>query len=337
MLRIALFGVGRIGRIHAHSVSLLANAELSYVYDVDEKSACEVAEKYGAKTVSDVDSALSDKNIDAVIIATPTKTHVDLIIQSAKAGKAIFCEKPIDLDIERVEECILEIASYNPQIQMGFNRRYDPNHKALRDAVTEGELGQLEAIIISSRDPSPPPAAYLETCGGLFRDMMVHDFDLARFILNEEIVEINASGSVLMDNAVGFAGDVDSAMVIMKTASGKLCHINCSRRATYGYDQRVEAFGEQGMLISNNLANNSVQRFDQSNSFAQEPLPHFFTERYKQAYIDQIHSFADNLAKGKPLSPTLEDGRRSLILANAAGESLRSRITIEVDYSAANL
>jgi myo-inositol 2-dehydrogenase/D-chiro-inositol 1-dehydrogenase len=332
MLRFALFGAGRIGRLHADNVSANPNAKLVCVYDVNEAAATEVARKHGAKVAPTVEAALADPEVDAVLIASSTNTHVDLITRSAKAGKAVLCEKPIDLDLAVVDRCREEIAGCNVPVQIGFNRRYDPSHRGVFSAVKNGEIGKLEQLVITSRDPSPPPASYVAVSGGLFRDMMIHDFDLARFILGEEVVEVTASGSVLVDPEIGAAGDVDSAMVVMKTASGKLCHINNSRRASYGYDQRVEAFGSEGMVISNNRTATTVERFSATATAVREPLLNFFIDRYGDAYRNQINDFIDAVANGRQPSPGFDDGRRALVLADAALESLKTGRTVQVKY-----
>jgi myo-inositol 2-dehydrogenase/D-chiro-inositol 1-dehydrogenase len=332
MLRFALFGAGRIGRLHADNVSANPNARLVCVYDVNENAAAEVARKHGAKVAPTVEAALADPEVDAVLIASSTNTHVDLITRSAKAGKAVLCEKPIDLDIGQVDRCRQEIASCNVPVQIGFNRRYDPSHHAVFDAVQNGDIGHIEQLVITSRDPAPPPVAYIAVSGGLFRDMMIHDFDLARFILGEEVVEVTASGSALVDPAIAEAGDVDSAMVVMKTASGKLCHINNSRRASYGYDQRVEAFGSLGMVISNNRTATTLERHSATTTGAREPLLNFFIDRYGDAYRNQINDFIDAVANGRQPSPNFDDGRRALVLADAALESLKSGRTVKVEY-----
>lgn len=331
MLRFALFGAGRIGRLHADNVSANPHARLVCVYDINGAAASEVAQKHGAEVAPTVEAALAHPEVDAVLIASSTNTHVDLITRSALAGKAVLCEKPIDLDIAVVERCREAIAGCNVPVQIGFNRRYDPNHRGVFDAVKNGEIGRLEQLVITSRDPSPPPASYVAVSGGLFRDMMIHDFDLARFILGEEIVEVTASGSVLVDPAIGEAGDIDSAMVVMKTASGKLCHINNARRASYGYDQRVEAFGSAGMVISNNRTATTVERYSASATAVREPLLNFFIDRYGDAYRNQINDFIDAVRNHRAPSPGFEDGRQALILADAALESLRSGRTVRLN------
>ena len=332
MVSFALFGAGRIGRMHADNLAKNPDADLAYVYDVNQAAAAEAAAKHGAKVAADVAEALDDPALDAVLIASSTNTHVDLMTAAAKAGKAVLCEKPIDLDIARVDRCWAEIGALGVPIQVGFNRRFDPTHRALRAALDAGEAGRVEQLVISSRDPGPPPLEYLKVSGGLFRDMMIHDFDLARFLLGEEPVEVTAMGSVLVDPAIGQIGDVDSAMVMMKTAEGTLCHINCSRRAVYGYDQRAEAFGAKGMLLSNNRTATMLERYGADATAAREPLLNFFMERYTESYLNEIDDFIEMVKTGRPVTVGFEDGRRALILADAALESYKTGTTVKVSY-----
>ena len=222
-----------------------------------------------------------------MLIASSTDTHVDLIAATAQAGKAVFCEKPIDLNLQRVEECWPQVRDCGVPIQIGFNRRYDASHRGVRDRVAAGEIGALHQVLITSRDPEPPPISYVRVSGGLFRDMMIHDFDLARFVLGEEPVTITAAGSVMITPELTQLGDVDTAMVQMTTASGVQCHINCSRQAVYGYDQRLEAHGSDGMVCSTNHFQDQVRRFSVTSAGAPAPLRRFFIDRYAPAYQAQ--------------------------------------------------
>jgi myo-inositol 2-dehydrogenase/D-chiro-inositol 1-dehydrogenase len=331
MVNFALFGAGRIGVMHAANLVANPRAKLAYVYDVNAAAAEACAAKHKAKVAPSIDAVLKDKAVDAVLIASSTNTHVDLITAAAKAGKAILCEKPIDLDIKRVERCKKAIAGTGVPIQIGFNRRYDPSHRAVRDAVARGEIGPLELLVITSRDPGLAPMAYLKVSGGIFRDMTIHDFDLARFVLGEDpIVEVSAAGSVMVEKALAEIGDVDTVMVTMKAKSGALVHINNSRRAVYGYDQRVEAFGAKGMVQSDNLRANTLTRYGAKSTDAKEPLLNFFIERYGQAYLDELNEFIDCVAKRKTPSVGFEDGRLALILADAAWGSLKSGKTVKI-------
>ncbi len=332
MVRFALFGAGRIGAMHAANVAANGRAALHCVYDVHAPAAQKVAALHGAKVAPSVAAALADKEVDAVLIASSTDTHVDLITAAAKAGKAILCEKPIDLDIRRVEQCRRDIAGSGVPVQLGFNRRYDASHRAVREAVARGEIGTLQQLIITSRDPGIAPMEYMKVSGGIFRDMMIHDFDLARFILGEDPVEVFATGSVMIEPALAGIGDVDTAMVVMKAPSGALVHINNSRLAVYGYDQRVEAFGSKGMVQSENWRGSSLRRWTAQATDAQEPLLHFFIQRYAQAYLDELNEFIDAVANKTEPGVGFEDGRKALILADAAWESLRGGRAVAVRY-----
>lgn len=324
MIRFAILGAGRIGRLHAQTIARHPAAEVLYVQDPNIEYAHSVADPCKAKATTDLDMILADPAVDAVLIASPTNTHVDLLLRAAKAGKAVLCEKPIDLDLLQVERCRQALEGVNSIIQIGFNRRFDPGHRALRDAIRDGELGNLEQLIITSRDPGLPPLSYLQHSGGIYRDMLIHDFDIARFILDEEITELCAYGSALIDPAVAETGDVDSTVVILKTASGRLCHINASRRASYGYDQRIEALGSKGMLISNNRTHTNLERHTQQATGMREPLMSFFLDRYQDAFRLQMDAFISTLTQGQPASPGFDDGYQAQRLAEAAYRSLIS-------------
>ena len=330
MVRFAQLGAGRIGRMHALNLAAHARAELVGIYDVDSAASAEAASATASRSFDSVDALLGDTSIKAVLIATSTDTHCDLIERSARAGKAVLCEKPIHLDIHRVDQCRAVVEETAAPVQIGFNRRFDPGHSALGRAAASGEIGRLELAVITSRDPAPPPLAYLRVSGGLFRDMMIHDFDIARFLFAEEPVEVTAMGGVLVDPAIGEIGDVDSAMVTMRMASGALCQINCSRRCAYGYDQRIEMFGEKGMLISANPAVTNLERYGTASTGAKERLHHFFIERYTESYVREIDAFIDAVEGGNAPSPNFEDGRRALMLADAAVESAKSGRTIQI-------
>lgn len=333
MVRFALLGAGRIGALHAANIAAShPRASLAYVCDTNSAAAESIAARYHAKVASGADAALGDPGVDAVLIASPTNTHVDLITAAAHAGKAIFCEKPIDLDIKRVERCRSAIAASGVALQIGFNRRYDRSHRAVREAVRAGQIGALELLVITSRDPGLPPVSYLKESGGIFRDMTIHDFDLARFILAEEPVEMYAAGSIMAEPQLEELGDVDTAMVVMKAASGALIHINNSRRAVYGYDQRVEAFGATGMVQSDNLRASTLARSGATATDAKEPLLNFFIERYAQAYRDELADFIDVVAGKRQPAVGFEDGRRALILADAAWQAVRSGNSVRIRY-----
>ena len=331
MLRIAVLGCGRIGQMHAANIARHPRAELAAVYDVNHPAAEAVAEAQGVLAANSADDIFASDKVDAVLIATATPTHADYIEMAVAAGKAILCEKPIDLSLARVEACAAKIAGTKVPIQLGFNRRYDPGHSAARAAMLAGDIGDLHQVIITSRDPAVPPRAYLEAAGGLFRDMTIHDFDLARFMLGEEPVEVFALANALIDPALGAAlNEVDSAMFVLRTASGKQCHINNSRTAVYGYDQRVELMGSTGMVISDNRKPHEMRRYSAKTVESSEPYQFFFLERYLEAFMAEIDGFVDCVEKGaKPLA-SFEDGRRALILAEAAYKPMREGRLVQV-------
>lgn len=316
MVSIALFGAGRIGSLHAANVIRRSDVRLRYVCDVNTEAAEQLAESCGAEVAS-VAECLADSDVDAVIIASSTDTHAELIIKSAQAGKAIFCEKPIDLQIECVKNCLKVVEQAGVSLFLGFNRRFDTNFRSLREAIVSEKIGKLEMVSITSRDPSPPPLAYIDVSGGLFRDMMIHDLDMVRWLTDEEPVEIYANASCLVDPAIATAGDVDTAMAIIKMASGCLCQINNSRRAVYGYDQRVEVFGSEGMIRAENESTNTVELFNAQGACKDNP-PRFFLERYKSAYRRELDEFVDSIAKRSAPAVSGNDGRMALVMADAA-------------------
>ena len=332
MIRFALLGAGRIGQMHAANIAGHERCKLSWIYDVHTPSSEALCTKTGAKVARDPDEIFDDAEVDAVFVASSTPTHADFIVRSVESGKAVLCEKPIDLDIAKVEECTKKISGAKTLIQIGFNRRFDPGHGQVVEAVRNGEIGDLEQVIISSRDPEPPPKAYYLAAGGMLRDMTIHDFDLARFALGEEVTQVSAFTSNLFDKVAQEIGEIDSAMILMKTASGKLCHINNSRHATYGYDQRLEAHGSLGMLRSENRQPTNVERFNANGSHWRDACEFFFIERYRQAYLRQLEVFMDTLEQGKTSSVSFEDGRRALILANAAYRSVETGQVVTVNY-----
>jgi len=321
-MKLALLGAGRIGKVHAANIHHHPQAQLVAVADVHQPSASELAQAYGAKAYPDADALFADKSIEGVLICTSTDTHVDMILKAARAKLPIFCEKPVHLDISLVNSCLAEVEKAAVPLVMGFNRRFDPNFKALRDALQRGDIGNLETVKITSRDPSPPPPSYVKVSGGLFRDMMIHDFDMARFLTGDEFVEVFAAASCLVDPEIGKAGDVDTAMVVMKTRKGALCHIDNSRRAVYGYDQRLEVHGSKGMLQAGNPSPTTVVRHNAEAVSGDKP-PYFFLERYAEAYKAELQHFLD-VANGKEKpNVTGKDGREALVLADAAALSLK--------------
>ncbi|MBI3441151.1 MAG: inositol 2-dehydrogenase [Proteobacteria bacterium] len=316
MLRIFQIGAGTIGSIHAANVAANPLAKLYGIADANQKVAEAMASKYGCK-VMDIEAGMADKNVDAVLIASSTNTHADLIMKAARAGKAIFCEKPVDLNIERVKECLRVVEECKAPLALGFNRRFDPSFRALCTALREGRIGKLEMVSITSRDPEPPPLDYVKVSGGIFRDMMIHDFDMAQWLLGEKIVEVFATGSCLIEPSFAKLGHIDTALVTLKTESGVLCQINNSMRATYGYDQRVEVLGEKGMLQAENRTATSLVVANDTGVTADKPL-YFFLERYADAYRNELQSFIEAVMKKKPMSPGAEDGLGAQLLAEAA-------------------
>ena len=333
MLKFALLGTGRIGKMHAQNIDANQKCKLEIVYDINNQSANEIGKKYSCKVAQTAEEAISNSEIDVVYISTATPTHIDYILQAAKADKAIFCEKPIDLDIQKVNLCKKELEKYNVPIQIGFNRRFDPSHKSAKDAKDKGEIGKLEKIIITSRDPAPPGIDYLRDAGGMYRDMTIHDFDLMCYILGDDPIEkVFATGSILFNDDVKEINDMDTAMIVMKSKSGVLCHINNSRRAVYGYDQRIEIFGSKGMVISDNQTPSSLQKFNEKITKANGPIHYFFIERYKEAYKIQLDNFIDCVTNNKSTSVNYDDGRNALIVANGAVESFKSGKFITINF-----
>ncbi|HET7714054.1 MAG TPA: inositol 2-dehydrogenase [Bauldia sp.] len=328
MLRFGLLGAGRIGKLHGGNIAASPQAKLVAVADIDTKAAEALAKAHGAEARSP-DDIIAAGDIDAVLIGTSTDTHADYIEKSVRAGKAVLCEKPVDLNSKRIEACLKVVDAARKPLMIGFNRRFDPNFAALKKRIDAGAVGKVEMVTVISRDPGPPPVSYIERSGGLYRDMMIHDFDMARFLLGEEPVVIHAVGSVLVDPEIGKAGDVDTAMVMMRTASGKLCQISCSRRAAYGYDQRIEVHGSGGMIRAGNIHETTVETATKT-GFATDPVLNFFLERYAQAYRDELAAFIDAVEKGKPTSPSGYDGLMAQRLADAATESWKSGQPVKI-------
>jgi myo-inositol 2-dehydrogenase/D-chiro-inositol 1-dehydrogenase len=319
VIDIAVIGAGRIGQIHAANLHQHAAANLRCIIDVSATAAAQLAE-HCATEVGSLDAMLADKSIQAVVIASSTDTHADLVTACANAGKAIFCEKPLDLNVETAQQCLNVVEEKGVLMCLGFNRRHDPSFERVRREIDSGTVGDVEVVSITSRDPSPPPAEYVARSGGLFRDMMIHDFDMGRWLLGEEPVEVFASGSVLVDEAIGAAGDIDTAIATMKTASGRLCQITNSRRCSYGYDQRIEVFGSAGMARAGNQRQTLVETAGDS-GYLREPALPFFLERYADAYRIQLDKFLRAVGGEKLALPSGHDGLRALQLADAAQRS----------------
>ena len=329
MTRIAVLGTGRIGKMHAENIAAHPRATLAGVYDIHAAAAEQVAQALGVAQFESVEAVLASEAVDAVLIATSTPTHADLIERAVAAGKAILCEKPIDLSLDRVNACAAAIAGTALPIMLGFVRRFDSGHAGLRRAVASGQIGELHQVIITSRDPGMAPDAYIEVSGGIFRDMTIHDFDMARFVLGEEITAVSATGSRLVDPALmRRCEDYDTVTVVMVTASGKQAIISNSRRAVYGYDQRAEAFGSAGMAISENRTMDHLRLYAGDFTDRAAPLKNFFIDRYADAFAAEIGAFVDAVEQGTPVPVGFEDGRQARILAEAALRSVREGRTV---------
>ena len=319
--KIALLGAGRIGKVHARAIAEDKRAKLVAVVDAMPQAAQAIADTAGC-AVSTIDAVVEDPQVDAVIICTPTNTHADLLERFARAGKPIFCEKPIDLDVARARACLQVVRQTGAKVMLGFNRRFDPHFRAVRQAIDDGRIGKVEMVTITSRDPGPPPAEYIKVSGGIFRDMTIHDFDMARFLLGEEIATVFATGSVLVDSKIGELGDYDSASLVLTTKSGRQAVISNSRRASYGYDQRIEVHGSLGSVSAENQRPVSIEIANKE-GYTRPPLHDFFMTRYTSAYAAEISAFIDSVEAGAALSPTAEDGLVALQLADAALRSTK--------------
>jgi myo-inositol 2-dehydrogenase/D-chiro-inositol 1-dehydrogenase len=327
-LRFGLLGAGRIGKVHAKAITSTPGAVLVAVADAMPAAAKAIADQYGC-AIRTIEAIEADKDIDAVVICTPTDTHADLIERFARAGKAIFCEKPIDLSLARVAACLKVVRATKATLMVGFNRRFDPHFAAVRAEIDAGTIGDVEMVTITSRDPGAPPLDYIARSGGIFRDMTIHDFDMARFLLGEEITEVSAMAAVLVDPAIGKAGDFDSVQVLLKTATGKQAMISNSRRATYGYDQRIEVHGSKGAVSAENQRPVSIE-VASALGYTRPPLHDFFMTRYTEAYAAEIAAFiAAASGKGKA-SPSGEDGLAALALAEAALMSVAEGRTVKL-------
>lgn len=331
MIRIAVLGCGRIGVMHAANIAAHSRATLAGVFDIHAPAAEAVSAKTGAPVFASAEAVFASKDVDAVLIATATDTHADLLELAVAAGKPVLCEKPIDLSLERVNRCATIIAGTKVAIQLGFVRRFDPGHAAVRRAIETGEIGELHQVVITSRDPGLAPEAYLKVSGGILRDMTIHDLDMARFILGEEVTEVFATGSRLVDPALmEKLGDHDTVTVVLTTATGKQAIITNSRRATYGYDQRVEALGTKGMALSENRRAHGMTLHTADFTDRAEPLLNFFIKRYREAFDAEISEFVDAVETGRAPSVGFEDGRLALVLAEAALKSIAERRVVVV-------
>ena len=322
-IKVGVIGAGRIGKIHAENLSTrIPGVTVAAIVDVNLKAAQELADKLHIENVySDYRKIIEDKTIDAVAICSSTDTHADLIIAAAGAGKHVFCEKPVDHSLEKIDKAIAAVNKAGVQCQIGFNRRFDPNFKKLRDLVQGGQIGDLHILRITSRDPAPPPAEYVKLSGGMFLDMTIHDFDMARYLSGSEVVEVYAAGSVMVDPAIGAAGDIDTAIITLKFANGAIGTIDNSRKAVYGYDQRAEVFGSGGMAATaNNTPNTSV--YSNADGVVSEKPLYFFLERYIESFVAEMRDFINAIREGAPTPVTVLDGRKPVVIAVAARKSM---------------
>ncbi len=328
MTKVGLLGAGRIGHVHAKSIAAHPGSVLVAISDVNAEAAAKLAAEHGAEARA-TEAILNDPAIDAVLVATSTDTHADLIEAATAAGKAVLCEKPVDLDLQRALRCEEAVARVARPVMLGFNRRFDPNFAALKAAVDAGEIGAPELLSLTSFDPAPPPVSYVKVSGGLFRDMMIHDFDMATWIMGGMPESVSATGSSIVDPAIGAAGDVDTAVVTLRYADGRIAVIKNSRRAVYGYDQRIELLGSAGLLSAGNMLENTVSKATAAGVMSAKP-EFFFLERYMRAYAAEWAGFVAALETGATPPVTLADGINALALAEAATLAARSGEAVAV-------
>ena len=327
---IAVIGAGRIGRIHAGNANANSRIRLKYVVDPVADAAASLALETGA-TVAALDEVLADPSVKGIVVASSTDTHLDFSLRAVVAGKAVFCEKPIDLDLAKARAAASSFGPVNARLFLGFNRRFDPNFRQLHDRIASGEMGQLETLHIISHDPAPPPIDYVKVSGGMFKDMTIHDFDMARWLLGEDPVEVYSAATAVIDPAIGAAGDVDTAKILLRTASGRICVISNSRRSGYGYDQRIEAFCAKGLLRAGNVLSSAVESWGESGAKT-DPLQNFFLDRYAEAYRAEMDHFSDILSGTVRPMIGYGDGLAALAIAEAAMESHLESRTVAIQY-----
>ena len=323
MLKIAVIGTGFIGSVHARNIARHPGAELVAVNDANFEFAKKAADATGARAVADIAEIFDNKNIGAVLIATPTNTHVEYLKRAARAGKAIYCEKPIGLDYREAEEAVSAVRAAGVPVMLGFNRRFDASHAAVKQAVDQGEVGKVEIVQLTSRGPQPPPIDYVKVSGGQMRDQTIHFFDLLRWLTNDEPLEVYAIGAALVSAAIGEAGDVDTSIVSLRMASGALCQIDSSRRAAYGYDERIEVFGSDGLAESRRQNFRGFSLYKGRRIIEDGLHPGWF-ERIEQSYYQALDAFLKSVDKGAQPSPSLEDGLKAQLIADKATESLKT-------------
>jgi len=328
MIEVALFGAGRIGAIHAGNIARQPGVRLKYVVDVDAAAAAKLAQPHGAQT-TDAAHVFDDTAVRAVAIGSSTDTHADLIMRAAKAGKAIFCEKPVDLDLQRARTCADAVRAAGVTCLIGFQRRYDPTFASVKARIARGDIGRPEMLIVTSRDPGAPPVDYIKRSGGIYKDMLIHDFDVFRWIMEDEAATVYATGSCLVDPAIEAAGDVDATAVTIRTRDGRLAQINTIRRAAYGYDQRFEVLGSKGMLQAGNHRPTEALLWSTDAVAADKP-EYFFLERYRAAYAAEMAHFFDVVVGRAAAVTSIDDGVKALALAEAATTSWREKRIVEL-------
>lgn len=331
-VRIGMIGAGRIGKVHAQNIAMgVPDAELWAVSDINFDAAQQCAELYGIpNAIKSHREIMEDPDIDAIFICSSTDTHSGMIIQGAEAGKHIFCEKPIDFDLNRIDQALDAVNKAGINLQIGFNRRFDTQFRRARQAVLEGKLGTPQIVRITSRDPETPSLEYVKVSGGLFMDMTIHDFDMCRYLMGQEVVEVYATGASLIDPKIGQAGDIDTAVVTLTYESGAYCIIENSRQAVYGYDQRVEVFGTKGCVVVDNKQPNTAAIFTRG-VIERDPPPYFFLERYKDSYREETAEFIASIQEERTPAVTGIDGRIPILMAMAANQSLKERQPVRIE------
>ena len=331
-LGLALMGTGRMAQVYGPKINTHPGLRLEVIYNPRITSASKAADLYGGRAMDDLDATLADPAIDAVVIATPTDTHVEYIEKAARAGKAIYCEKPLDQSLDRVDRAMTALRDYPVPFMLGFNRRFDPDNAMLRAAVKSGEVGRLNMLMSWSREPSPPPIDYVRASGGYFVDATIHDIDLLCWIAGERPTEVFAAGTCMFNDEIGAEGDFDMTMTTLKMPSGALVHINNSRSCAYGFDQRLEVFGDKGMVQTLNHRDDNLVRWDDRRTVAREPLKHFFLERYDQSFYNALDEFHTAVNTGREPSASAQDGRVALAIALACDRSAKSGKAVAPEF-----
>ncbi|MBL30670.1 MAG: inositol 2-dehydrogenase [Flavobacteriaceae bacterium] len=329
-LKIGVAGLGRIGKIHLNNLLQLNNVEVIGVTDPAPEALEYSIDKGVKNTYETFNDLVTVDRLDAVVISTPTHTHANYVETSARLGKHIFCEKPLDLNIQRVKDVLKVVDKSKVKLMIGFNRRFDNEFRKVKDSINNGEIGDPHVVKITSRDPSPPPLDYIKNSGGIFLDMTIHDFDMARFIVDKEIDEIYVKGEALIDEKIKKEGDIDTAVIIMKYVDSSMAVIDNSRKAVYGYDQRIEVFGSKGMIQANNVKVDNSKLYNQNGTISSLPMD-FFLERYMEAYKIEIKHFVDSVTKGIPISVSGNDGLKSLQIGLAAKKSLAENRPVKIN------